>query len=580
MTTASAAVPQSTEPTVVDALKAIQGKLANLSGGAALDHYPSLRVKTRILNGCLDQCSKRVSESCKQLKEILGSDSKVRTDACAATDPLYYYRQIVPQMWSNFDAVVGKLLADTQPAPVIPFGERTRSEGNFEEFSDLTTSVRQFIENLIIDSFQFVVLDPRELTYQILKSLLSFVIVAPNCLKLPIFSDDLHNVVQAFANLSGKKRRNSAFTRTRYATFTDKAEFLGAELKPSYHNNVTGNLVTVFNFCSEFAHVGYVSTLVTAHSRSEIYMGGPTDTFVPREENLAKLKQQLLCECVIFYADFYVPALRRFVDAFVTDKAKEDLIAELDAIRGVLTKAADETNIVGRIQPVVSGLIGSTQVISFDCSCGGRIDWKPPHHQWDNYCENCGARFEMTEVSPLACYAISSEGVGEVVGSVACSIDQLSPERRKKLKGIWELNKNRLKREERAMEFLYVGNIDAVDEAGNNPPGQLLRVPPKGLWDIGAMVSGTAVELREKIDVVCNCGTVVVFKKPFVDELLRCPQCNARIGIFVVAGDPGYFVGQDPGGPRKLFPVFGSIYKPVKELTPAEYDAVMKSLGA
>ena len=566
---------QSGHPTVGDCLKAISDKLTNVKSVAALDHYPSLRVKTRILNDCLRTSSEKVRKVCDRVAGLLSNDAAVRANSRRDSNPLFHYRKIVPQMFQNFHAVVDKLHAATLPAPTLRFEDRGKVEVGFRHFSDLCTSVRQFIDILVQDSFQLLVCDPRELAYEILNSLLTFVIVAPESLQAPIVSDDLQQVVQAFARLSGGKRKNSPFTKADCPTFVGKAEFLKKRLKPSYHRNVVGNTIAIFKFCSDFAHVGYVSTLITAHERGGVYMGGPEDVFLPRAENLAKLKQQLLRECVIFYADIYIRALQRFVGTFIVDAEKTSLIRELESIKDELIKAADQTNIIAKIQPITVGLVGGGKPIMFECSCGAHIEWKPPHHQWDNFCDTCGSRFEMTEVSPKACYAISAQGVGDVVGSVAVPLSSLDSERRKKLNEMWRRNKSRLKSNQSHMEFLFVGNIDAADENGRDTSGKLLRVPPKGSWDIGAFVAETALRSGGDVRIECNCGNTLAFTQPFDDEVLACP-CGTHIGIFIVSGDLGYMRGKDPRrGDWKLFPVFGSIFKPVKVLSAAEYKALM-----
>jgi hypothetical protein len=161
--------------TINDVLSAISKSLTTLKGRAALDHYPSLRVKTRILNAGLENARASLHEFQRMLNENFKVDGIVAANAKSGSDSHFYYRQIVPRMLQNFLTVFEQLIRETPPFPQLTLDElkqRKYDGAAFSDFTRLTTSVRQFIDNLIVDAYQLVVLDPKELAYQILNSLI------------------------------------------------------------------------------------------------------------------------------------------------------------------------------------------------------------------------------------------------------------------------------------------------------------------------------------------------------------------------------------------------------------------------
>jgi len=179
------------------------------------------------------------------------------------------------------------------------------------------------VDNLVVDAYQFTVLEPKELAYQILNSLLSFVVVAPASLQAPIVTPELQSVAHEFSKLSKRQRRNSSISSASKITYSDKAEYLCKELRPNFHRNVLGNMNTVFSFCSEFAHVGYVPTLISSNDSGGIFLGGNDDCYLPSFENLAKLRHQLLRECAFFLSDIYLPALMRTTEALIAQQSRK-----------------------------------------------------------------------------------------------------------------------------------------------------------------------------------------------------------------------------------------------------------------
>jgi len=567
--------------TINEVLSAISKSLTSLGGRAALDHYPSLRVKTRVLNAALEDCRKKLDEFQRSLNENLNDDAMVAANARSRSDSRFYFRQIVPRMLQNFLTVFRQLIVETVPAPQLTRSELMEKQGEggaFADFNRLTTSVRQFIDNLVVDAYQLVVLSPKELVHQILSSLISFVKVAPASLQAPIVSPELQAAVNEFSRLSKRQRRNSPISSAQKSTFADKAEYLCDELKPDYHHNVLGNLNTVFSFCSEFTHVGYVPTLIASNDAGGIVLGGEHDAFFPGFENLAELKYRLLRECAIFVSDIYIPALSRASQSLLAARDKVDACeSELTAVKAAIRAALNGTEDRFKVQPIAKGLKEHGGPIVIQCGCGGRCEWRPPYHDWFAFCDKCGARFNMPEVSPLNLYALSAQGVGDVIGAAGPSLERLTPERRDRAMQIWKNIKGKLEHGAETMQFAFIGNPDAYDDEAKDISGRVEKVPSRGKFQISAWVAQAAIYRGETIEIECNCGAKHVYGPPYSAEIIACSSCGTKIGIYVLSGDQGYFVAGSEGA-WKLYPLFGSIHNRPKELTKEQYSIILEEM--
>jgi hypothetical protein len=568
-----------------DALSAIAASLTAVKGRATLDHLPSLRIKTRVLNEKLVQARAELQALHQRLDEYFKRDEIASEWARTPNQPLFYFRAIVPRMIQNFLIVLEQLLSETQPPPQMTIDElKDGFKGpGFREFNSLTTATRQLIDTVVVDAYQFTALDPRELVYQIMTSLVSFVTVAPASLQVPIVTPELQAVATEFSGLSGRQARDSAISRAAKPTFSQKAEYLCEQLKPDYHRNVLGNLNTVFSFCSEFTHVGYVPTLIVSNDAGGIILGGPQDAYVPSSENFAKLKHQLLRECAIFFTEIYIPSVKRMASALLTEGTEQrEAHTSVDKIKADVRLALNETNYEFKVQPIARGLKTAGLPIHLPCNCGGKCIWTSPYFEWFAYCDQCGARFETMEVSPMNLYALSAQGIGDVVGAAGPELEQLTAEQRSRLTQIWKNVKGRLKVDSDELEFVFVGNPDAYDDEGKNTSGTVLRVPKNRSFQICAWVTETAMKSQKTIDIQCNCGATHKFEPPYDVESIHCSACGISIGIYVISGDPGYITAGNKIEGKidwRLFPVFGSIYETPQELSSEQRSLILQEFA-
>jgi hypothetical protein len=94
-------------------------------------------------------------------------------------------------------------------------------------------------------------------------------------------------------------------------------------------------------------------------------------------------------------------------------------------------------------------------------------------------------------------------------------------------------------------------------------------------YDLYTFVAGAALETGRPFPLECNCGGIVTIMPPFQDEHVVCPQCEVRIRILVLDGDPGYIIGADSDGLPRLLPVQGSASPHPSMLSPSERDSIL-----
>ena len=71
--------------------------------------------------------------------------------------------------------------------------------------------------------------------------------------------------------------------------------------------------------------------------------------------------------------------------------------------------------------------------------------------------------------------------------------------------------------------------------------------PKQKRFDLYTFVAGDALEKGTPFPLRCNCGGMVTIMPPFQDEYVVCPQCEFRIKMIVITGDPGYIIGRNAG---------------------------------
>jgi hypothetical protein len=462
---------QPAAPSQSDVLHAIAGLFTARPSAAALAHYPTLRIQTNNLHDALLAAIRSIDTLIDGWAAELACDELVAPEFHPADTTLAAYRTVAPALVRNVHRTADFLLEETRALPAVDVERVGETTPSFSDFVKLGASVRGFLDTLVQTTYQLVTFDGLQLNYKFLQSLLSFATVAPASLHANIVSPESQAALDAFAALSGKDRKNSAFTKAAYDQFPQRlAVGVQAAGLPDWRRR---NLELLFSFCSDFVHSGYVSVLAIGEPGPSFVLGGPGDAFTPRAENFAELKLRLLAECAGAYADLLLPVLRQAMGRMLAVGVPPGWTEELD-------RAADQVGdmraILHRelVEPVRRGLVGSGTVLRIQCLCGGAVELDPPHHAWDAYCYVCGSRFVLHEVGDEVDYVVSSAGLGDVLGGDAARIADLDQTAHDKL---LRIAGKHAPTDEGGVSFLLITDLERCDESTLSVPSVISSGP-------------------------------------------------------------------------------------------------------
>ncbi len=541
------------EPQEAEVLRAIGDLFIRPRSAAALAHYPTLRIQTTNLRAALTGVIEAGEQVAISWAERLAHDKFVASEFQPATAPLHSYRIIAPALIRNLHRTAGFLLDEVRPASPVDVDRVGETLPTFSDFVRLGAAARVFLDALVQTAFQLVAFDGRQLNYKFLHSLQGFAPVAPPSLHGNIYSPEIQAALTKFASMSSADIKSSQFVTRSNEQFGQRLKVSGDHV--GLLEQRRRNVELLYSFCSDFVHSGYVSTIAVGEASPGFVMGGPGDAFTPDAENFAELKQRLLGECAGAYADLLVPALLSAMGRMLSDRpepawvwALNSAAGGVEAVRAVLNRAL--------VEPMREGLVGSDATIRIDCVCGGHVGWRPPHHEWDAFCSNCGSRFRSFPVDEEVDYVVSPTGAGDVNGSDAPKIATLEPRLREKLTRIVE--RHRPQPSDDGLQFVLVHDLARCDEDSLAVPAQVASAPAQEREERCALYAFVAAKSLERCAVVqihCNCGSLVDYETGDGTNVCRCLTCGRSIGLLGVSGGGTEVATQNPDGTAGRAPI-------------------------
>lgn len=416
-----------------DVLKAIAENLSERKSSAALNNYQVLCSNIRYVNELLKQGVADLRAIHALIEAKVKADECVEADFKDNTKPLFHFRSIVPRILLNDISIIDKFVVYTEPdaregITVETVGELSKS---FLDYNNLVTSARQFIDSLVSDAYQLVLLDPKSANFHVLTSLLSFNKYATKSIRHALFNKEIEDALTEFESLTYNERvrgDESAITKASDRTFGAKVDFLFNQLGPGTQTDFKDEIKNLFSFASEFTHIGYVSTFFTTSNSAEVIFGDEVSPYLPSTENFSELKYELLDTATRFFTDIYLPILinatARIFEPATAQSLEEMILGSQSNIANGLKTRNNQYYFFIR-----QGLIGSNETIDLTCMCRVTNNWQPPHDASNIYCKNCGSQFNLIELEGDPGYIITGSGPVKVIGSTAPDFDKLPPEK-------------------------------------------------------------------------------------------------------------------------------------------------------
>lgn len=434
-----------------DIIKSVACNLSEKRKAAALNNYEVLYNNINYVNDLLCSFLKFVTALQIDIEKKIKVTKNLNNEFKTASDPLFYFRAIVPRIMLNDIEVLKKfcVVAKGDNREGIEIDKIHLLKKQFIDYSELVTVTRQTIDSLVSSAYQLILLDVKELNFHVLTSLKSFELYATKSLYHALFNEDLIQALEAFNKLNYNQRvrgHESDITKCIKNSFGEKVDFIFSKLNILDETVFLENLKNLFKFSSEFTHIGYVSTFCSSYEQSDIVFGSDIGPYLLSTENFNELKYEIIETMMRFFIKVYIVSISESIKQIFCDSKDTSELIEF------YTKKIED-NLKTRNNEyyffIIQGLKDSDKVVELPCMCGRTTYWEVPHESSKLYCKNCGSKFRLIEVKENSSYIMTSLGPVKVIGSSSPDIDLLPDEEKLRLFEEWQkwINNSKLVKE-------------------------------------------------------------------------------------------------------------------------------------
>jgi hypothetical protein len=401
----------------LDVLKKISSNLTERKNSAALSNYRVLCTNIAFLNGAFSNAIGTLRLMHGKIESALKNDSLLNPQYKSGTD-LNAFVPIVSRLQLNSVLVFEKLATLTTPdeREHITVENVSLLSRGFDDYNNLVTATRQYIDSIISDSYQLYLLDPKSFNYHVLVSLNSFSKYATKSLAHALFNEEVESALNEFGTIKFKDWTKSHVTECNHTTFAQKVDFLFSVLGIPSDPDLSNDLKNIFKFSSEFTHIGYISTFFTSTSGAEVIFGDDDGPYLPSTENFSELKYEILETACKALVATYIPSLVKCLEKLILKPHVDKFSTALHLLAETLSDSIDSRN-SKYFFFIKTGLIGSATSIPLTCMCGETKTWTPPHATTELYCGSCGSSFQLLEVGGDGGYIITSNGPVKIIGA-------------------------------------------------------------------------------------------------------------------------------------------------------------------
>lgn len=401
----------------IDILKKIASNLTERKSSAALSNYRVLCSNIAFLNEAFSEAISTLRFIHDGVASLLKNDSLLNPQYKSSTD-LNAFVPIVTRLQLNSLSVFEKLatLTTSDERSNINLENVSALSRGFDDYNNLVTATRQYIDSIISDSYQLYLLDPKSFNYHVLVSLNSFSKYATKSLTHALFNSEVESALTEFATIKFRDWAKSHITECNHTTFAQKVDFLFSMLGTPHDPNLPDDLKNIFKFSSEFTHIGYISTFFTSTAGAEVIFGDDNGPYLPSTENFSELKYEILETACKALVATYIPSLIKCLEKLIMKPQADKVAASLDVVAKALSAAIASRNSQYYFF-IKTGLIGSPVSIPLTCMCGNTKIWTHPHKATELFCDSCGSSFRLLEVDGEGGYIITSSGPAKIIGA-------------------------------------------------------------------------------------------------------------------------------------------------------------------
>ena len=186
----------------IDVLKKISSNLTERKSSAALSNYRVLCSNIAFLNEAFSNAIGTLRFMHGEIESTLKNDALLTPQFKSGTD-LNAFVPIVSRLQLNSFSVFEKLAALTTPderAHITIENVSVLSRG-FDDYNNLVTATRQYIDSIVSDSYQLYLPDPKSFNYHVLVSLNSFSKYATKSLAHALFNPEVESALNEFGTI-------------------------------------------------------------------------------------------------------------------------------------------------------------------------------------------------------------------------------------------------------------------------------------------------------------------------------------------------------------------------------------------
>jgi len=422
--------------TEIDVLKIISSNLTNRKTSSALSDYDVLCNNINYINTAFKSYIQLLNEIQKKISKEFECDASLNEKYKSDKD-LNSILPIINRIVKNSIVVFEKFSNLTESDVRDGACNEYIQAKKFIHYNELITASRQLVDSLISDSYQLCLLEPKNINYHVLVSLSSFNKFASKSISNSIFNDDLKSVITKFEKIHYNKQKNSSITQCAHATFGSKVDYIKSIFGPFPKDSLSDDLKNMFKFASEFAHIGYTSTLFLSSDATDVvFFDEKNRPYLLSMENFSEIKYELLETACWALIGIYTPSILSCL--------KKILIEELyDKFKLIMMEISSEIEVKIKSRNssyyffIKEGLIGSDKDMVLPCICGRVNTIKPPHSRSEYSCKSCGSSFTLLTLEGDPKYIFTTQGPVKVVGCDCPAVEELPDDERDKLLNQW-----------------------------------------------------------------------------------------------------------------------------------------------
>lgn len=329
--------------------KGIADNLSKRECTAALSNYEVLCNNIKYVNDLLLWATSSLINIQKRLDTVYKKDDLVADTYKDNSSKYFYFRKIIPRVLLNDINIIKKFTEYTRPDDRNEITIETvgKLKKDFLDFNNLVTTARQFIDSLVADAYQFMELDPKEINFQVLRSLSYFNKYVTESIKQALFNPNIQNYLTEFEHLHGEKKcsthkRQSKTKKTSVVigqsrSFKEKVDLLFNRLNLKGDDLFKNEIKNLYDFSSEFIHIGYVSTFFTSSYDQEVIFGDDIGPYLPSTENFSELKYEILKTAINFFIKVYLPSVKNMLGQTLKQNSFEEFKELINHIISNLT---------------------------------------------------------------------------------------------------------------------------------------------------------------------------------------------------------------------------------------------------